>query len=323
LADNLDELSDRLTPGQVIDEMLTYSKANGGTAFRAFSNVMRENPLPSLLIGAGCMMFLSEKMGSSASSGRAASSDPNWVSRIGEAQSSHSAMSAVRSAAASASNRSGVARASGSESAQASNVADTVRQGATATGDKASAAADATRIMAHDWRDRASDAAARARQNAGDTIGAVRDYSSSLGERVTDAADRKRRQAADRASRARAAARSFVSDQPLLCAALGIAVGAAIASLLPRTSQEDQLMGATSDAVKEATSQVASEQRDAAKETAARVVHKARDAAEEDRLTPTALAQAPHNPADRIRKGSSEFGAAESSTEQTGLENLS
>ena len=46
LADNLDELSDRLTPGQVFDEMMTYSRAGGGTFFRAFSNAMRENPLP-------------------------------------------------------------------------------------------------------------------------------------------------------------------------------------------------------------------------------------------------------------------------------------
>ena len=63
LAENLDELSDRLTPGQVFDEMLTYSRAGGGTFLRAFNNAVKENPLPSLLIGAGCMMFLSEKMG--------------------------------------------------------------------------------------------------------------------------------------------------------------------------------------------------------------------------------------------------------------------
>jgi len=31
LADHLDELSDRLTPGQVFDEMLSYSRAGGGT----------------------------------------------------------------------------------------------------------------------------------------------------------------------------------------------------------------------------------------------------------------------------------------------------
>ena len=43
--------------------MLTYSRAGGGTFVRALSNAMRENPLPSLLIGAGCMMFLSDKMG--------------------------------------------------------------------------------------------------------------------------------------------------------------------------------------------------------------------------------------------------------------------
>ena len=63
LADNLDELSDRLTPGQLFDEMLTYPRAGGGTFFRAFTSAMRENPLPSLLIGTGCVMFLSEKMG--------------------------------------------------------------------------------------------------------------------------------------------------------------------------------------------------------------------------------------------------------------------
>ena len=51
LADNLDELSDRLTPGQLFDEMLTYSRAGGGTFFRAFTSAMRENPPPSLLIG--------------------------------------------------------------------------------------------------------------------------------------------------------------------------------------------------------------------------------------------------------------------------------
>ena len=43
--------------------MLAYSRAGGGTFLRAFSNAMRENPVPSLLIGAGCMMLLSEKMG--------------------------------------------------------------------------------------------------------------------------------------------------------------------------------------------------------------------------------------------------------------------
>ena len=80
LAENLDQLTDRLTPGQVFDEVLTYSRAGGGTFYRALSNAMRDNPMPSLLIGAGCMMFLSEKMGlragSLAGAARASGSRP-------------------------------------------------------------------------------------------------------------------------------------------------------------------------------------------------------------------------------------------------------
>ena len=44
LAENLDELSDRLTPGQVFDEMLTYSRAGGGTFLRAFNNASERKP---------------------------------------------------------------------------------------------------------------------------------------------------------------------------------------------------------------------------------------------------------------------------------------
>src|SRR4051794_21877481 len=63
LAESLDELGERLTPGQVFDEVLTYARGGSGTFFRALSSAARENPVPSLLIGAGLMMFLSEKTG--------------------------------------------------------------------------------------------------------------------------------------------------------------------------------------------------------------------------------------------------------------------
>ena len=335
LVDNLEELGDRLTPGQVIDEMLTYSRASGGTAFRAFSNAMRENPIPSLLIGAGCMMFLSEKMGFSAYGGRPASSGPNWVARMGQssAGASQPATSRVGSAAASA--RAGMGQAVGAASAQASNVAEAVRQSAAAIGDKVSGAAgaagtqassivdtvsaqasnfaetmrqgaagigdtvseaaDATRIMAHDWRGQASDAVTKARQTTESAMDAVRDYSSSLGGRVSDVADRTRRQAADSASQAREAARSFVSEQPLLCAAIGVAIGAAIASMLPSTDVEDKLMGESSDAVKGSAQRTGSNALESAKNVASKVADRAQAAAKEEGLSASALAEAARN----------------------------
>jgi len=63
LASNLRELSDRLTPGQVFDEVLTYARGGGGTFLKALSGAAKENPVPSLLISAGLLMFLSEKTG--------------------------------------------------------------------------------------------------------------------------------------------------------------------------------------------------------------------------------------------------------------------
>jgi hypothetical protein len=149
LAEGLDELSDRLTPGQVFDEMLTYSRAGSGTFLRAFSNAMRENPLPSLLIGAGCMMFLSEKMGiarpapgNGGSSGQAMRSadeayDPyGGTSPAGDAagrmtgaasRMAGSAASTARSAAASV--QAGLRHTSDLAGQQAANAAGAVRQG--------------------------------------------------------------------------------------------------------------------------------------------------------------------------------------------------
>ena len=41
LADTLDELHDRLTPGDLLNELLSYGKVGGGTALRAFGTPPR------------------------------------------------------------------------------------------------------------------------------------------------------------------------------------------------------------------------------------------------------------------------------------------
>ena len=63
LAGSLRELNHRLTPGNIIDEVLAYAKGGGGSFLNALSNAAKDNPVPSLLIGAGLLMFLSEKAG--------------------------------------------------------------------------------------------------------------------------------------------------------------------------------------------------------------------------------------------------------------------
>lgn len=51
----------------------------------------------------------------------------------------------------------------------------------------------------------------------------------------------------DRAQRAREGFSSLIEEQPLILGALGIALGAALGAALPRTEQEDRLMGKVRD----------------------------------------------------------------------------
>ena len=54
LAVDLDELRSRLTPGQIVDETLSYLRATPTADFgRNLVRDIREHPLPLLLIGAG------------------------------------------------------------------------------------------------------------------------------------------------------------------------------------------------------------------------------------------------------------------------------
>jgi hypothetical protein len=54
LTRTLDELRDRLSPGQVVDQFMDYVRGSGGVDFaRNLGTQVRDNPLPVLLIGAG------------------------------------------------------------------------------------------------------------------------------------------------------------------------------------------------------------------------------------------------------------------------------
>ena len=307
LAENLDELGD------------LYSRAGGGTFLRAFSNTMRENPVPSLLIGVGCMMFLSEKMGlrpKAWGEGRrpmmATADDPYGASgersRVSEAagrvsdaagRMTGSAPASARLAAASAGSSltSAAETVSRQTSSAADTVADTMKQTAATVGEAVAGATDAARGTAHDMRDQASGAVEQMRrgaQNVADTMketaasvrdaaaevargtaASARETAATMSGRVADTADRTRRQAADAVRQGRENAATFISEQPLLCAAIGVAVGAALASMLPSTEAENQLMGEASDAVKGTAGQVGSDALEGAKNVASKAADRA------------------------------------------------
>ena len=317
LAGNLDELSDRLTPGEMFDEVLTYARGGSGTLFRAFSNAARENPLPTLLIGAGCLMFLSEKTGMNRYLARRNGTDRSGrYEQQGERgtdgasargafeKATDAAASGLRSAASSVSDTAAgikdqaagaaagikdqVSGAAAGVKEQAASAAAGLKKRATAVGDSLSTAAQRMRETAHDLGDQAADTGEQIRRGAQRMGETVQDYSASIGEQVADT----REQAARAVRQTQEAVRSFVNEQPLICAAIGLAVGAAIAAMLPSTEAEDELMGEASDKVKHAVGDTASEQFEAAKSAAGRVATEAMSTAQREGLTPAAAVDA-------------------------------
>lgn len=303
LARNFDELSDRLTPGQVFDEMLTYARGGGGTLMRTFSNAARENPIPSLLIGAGCMMFLSEKLGlnrmkttqSNAEYERGAARRVADATVGGAKRMKDATVSGLRGAADFASDQTAAA----SEGAQ---------QGAAEVGDSTAAASERIKGGARDLQDRLSDSASQLVDSGRTMAGAVQDYTRGLGDQASDTAAMAQRRAMRASAKLKDGAASFIHEQPLLCAAMGVAFGAALAALLPSTETEDEMLGEARDSVKSALGDAGSQQFETLKGAAGAVMEEAKMGAEREGLTSDGLADAVRNVGEKVKNVAADVG---------------
>src|SRR6185503_18337830 len=61
----IDELRARLTPGQIVDEIMSYAKDGGRQFTSNLGKQISNNPLPVMLIGAGLAWFMFGKDGTS------------------------------------------------------------------------------------------------------------------------------------------------------------------------------------------------------------------------------------------------------------------
>src|SRR5439155_19849830 len=146
----------------------------------------------------------------------------------------------------------------------ASSVSGAVSNSAAAIGTAASDAGSQLRGSAADtasqWRDSVADTASRLGESGKSAHAAIGAYAAETQERLSDQAGRIRDQTLAKSRDLGERAASFVEEQPLIVAAGGFLLGAAIAALLPRTQMEDSYLGEASDAVKETVGSVAAQQ---------------------------------------------------------------
>ncbi|WP_043833688.1 DUF3618 domain-containing protein [Muricoccus aerilatus] len=262
VTETIEALRDRMSPGQMVDQVMEYARGSGGADFmRNFGTSVRDNPLPVAMIGAGiawlmlsgdrkaspgrdAMLALPAPVapattmhGTSASSSGMMGSARARVSGMGEG-----ARDALGSGAGAIGDAAERARGAASRAVDA--ITGVASSAAEAISDTASSAASATSRLAGGVADATSGAASGAAGTADHLLHQAR-------EGVGRAADAGSARAGSLASSAASGWSRIAEEQPLLLGALGLALGAALGAILPRTRTEDELMGRTSDELTE------------------------------------------------------------------------
>jgi ElaB/YqjD/DUF883 family membrane-anchored ribosome-binding protein len=296
ISETLEELRARMTPGHVVDRLVDYATdSSGGMFFRNLRQQAIDNPVPVALVGAGIAWL--------AISGRRASTNrtsaESLVSRTTDKISGAGDKMAdrARHAADAASKWSDQARSAAADLGRrgqttASNLQDTARETADSVADTASSTYAAASDLAGDATSRVQGTARTAvdtvAEAASTTYGTAADQARRAGDRLQKSASDMRGKVAT----TRRNIMDFVNEQPLVLVGLGLAIGAAIGAASPSTEAEDELMGESSDALKDETADLAKETLNKGQAVADRAWQSATEEAEKQGLVSTANAGA-------------------------------
>lgn len=218
LNDTLSALGSKLSPGQMLDEVLGLAQGQAGQFAGKLGRQVRDNPLPTLLIAAGVgMLFMSRNDG-----GGSRLSDDDW-----RHERRYRSLEEARWA---------TSRNVG-ETDDAYN--DRVHAAYAKALDLTQMAGEA----AHDFKERVSKTVHGIQRRASE----VRDRLSATASDVSSYAQDQARNLGQRASDARHKAEDFYQDTPLAAGALALAIGALIGSATPLSDTEREGLSGVAD----------------------------------------------------------------------------
>lgn len=297
LGSHLSELQDRLSPGQMIDDAMSYFRGSDGADFgRNLLESVRANPLPAALTGIGLawLMATGSRPGavSQTSSGTLPASGTlptsgGGTSRVrvygvGEtaSQGGYADMEArVRLAEQSVVRGQDEAEptytsrlddARGQAMGLKRQAQETAQSYGQRIGDALASAKQSIVEGAHDLRDQASDAASSL---GGTAQGAMRSVSGA-GQRMGGAV-----------GQTGGNLMSGLMESPVLLGALGLAAGALLGALLPQSDQEEAALGGIAGQARDTARDLAQQAMDRGGSVAQTVLAKGRESAEAQGLT--------------------------------------
>ena len=233
VADTAESIRNKMSPGQLIDEFTgLFTGGDGAATLANLKAQVRDNPLPLTLVGAGLAWRMLGEGASSTTARGARSFDQTLDSSTRDTWTSD-------------------------DEYQDDEYQDEEYQG----GERTRAGSSIGEAL--------SDAAASVTSVASDAAGAATGTARAARQRLSSAANRYGSGATDMAARAKHSAQDMLQREPLVVAALGLAVGTAIGAMLPRTALEDEQMGRYRDKIRDTAEGMLEKGMEGAKEVAA------------------------------------------------------
>lgn len=291
------EIRERLSPGQLVDEVLSYTKDGGMNFASGLGNTITANPLPAALLGISLVWLMSGKGTNPLPQGEHHSAHRNEP-EYPYATASGGRMRRISHTADETGLWQSEFEDSGGKRYKAESNKLGHRLGAFVddAGRKFGGFIDEAGHRVSDFQDEAGN-------KLGDATGWAshrwHDMQSGIGAALDQAGQQAQHLAhgtqhqVDRASRM---VGSAFDSQPLVAGALAFAAGAALGSVLPHTKEEDKLLGEVADKTRQQAAGAASELYEAGKEKAAELYEKGKDGATQlyDELRDTSVPRGVH-----------------------------
>lgn len=242
----VEALKDRMSAGQIIDELMGSLKGTGASEMASnLGRQARDNPLPLALVGAGIawLMFGKPPAQRDWRERRSFVADP-YTGEVGfeggmsdydaDSRRYHEDYDPLTGADLSAKGEGRGLKAKAGEAASKVKAA-------------AGSAAHKVSEAAHAAASRGSDAMHGARDGLSSARGAAGDGYHKAGQRLSSAGHRAKAQASEYGHRAQRTFMDTLENEPLIIAAAGVAVGAAIGAALPASRMENRAVGRLRD----------------------------------------------------------------------------
>jgi hypothetical protein len=278
IGERLEAIQQRLSPGQLLDEALAYAKSSGGGEFAAnLTTQVKSNPIPTALLGVSLAWLMA---GSKTAPSSESDYSGDYHSNYDDDTLEDYPLATVQGSVS----RTGPVQADGSS--RYSHFTDTAGSRFKALTDETGRRAghfmdesgktyrgfaDATGKQIHDIRDEAgklfdeaSGWAAAAWRKMGSATSKVGSSARSAGRSSMDMGS----DLFGQAGQLNQSLMNGLRDQPLVGGALAFAIGAALGAALPRTRQEDELMGEMAEKTRNKISAEASRRMDQAEQVA-------------------------------------------------------